>query len=128
MGNLVGDGKAVNVTCPAGDLFHGDLYRISNWTGFLLNDCLTAATDRTRAMEVAVNRVWEIKMPAALNPAVGDLLSWSTGVGTFKRGDTDLVALAASGSQGPVIKVLKAKNAAGYATVMLVGQGSEAHA
>lgn len=128
MGNLAGDGKAVDVTCPAGDLFHGDLYRISGWTGFLLDDCLTAETDRARSMEVAWNRKWEIKMPAGLTPAVGDLLSWSTGVGTFKRGDTDLVANSTAGSQGPVVKVLKAKNAAGYATVMIVGQGSEAHA
>ena len=115
MGALVGDLKAVNVVVPAGDFFHGDLYRISTFSGFLINDCLTAATDRNRAMEIAVNRAWEIKLPGGLTPAVGDLLYWSSGAGT-KRGDTDLQA-AVQGNA--IVKVLKVKNAAGYATVTL---------
>ena len=127
MGNLIGDGKSVDVTVPAGVYSHGDLYRIGGWTGFLINDCPSAATDRKRAMEVAYNRIWSAKMPSGLTVVAGALYSWSTGTGD-KRGDTDLVANATAGSQGPVVKALTAKNANGYAQVMLVGQGSEAHA
>lgn len=127
MGHLIGDGKAVDVTVPAGTYSHGDLYRIGGWTGFLIDDCSATATDRKRAMEVAWNRIWNAKMPAGLTVVAGALYSWSTGTGD-KRGDTDLVALATAGSQGPVVKALGAKNANGYAQVMIVGQGSEAHA
>jgi hypothetical protein len=127
MGHLIGDGKAVNVTVPAGDYDHGDLYRIDGWSGFLINDCDTAATDRKRALEVAFNRIWNVKLPAGQNPAVGALLSWAAVSGT-QRGDTNLVALGTAASSGPVVKVVAAKNANGYAQVMLVGQGSEAHA
>lgn len=116
MGHLIGDKKAVDVVVPAGDFFHGDLYRISTFTGFLIDDCLTAATNRNRALEIAMNRSWKVKLPAGLNPAVGDLLDWSAGAGT-KRGDTDLIATAGA----PVVKVVAAKNAAGYAEVVLVG-------
>jgi hypothetical protein len=35
--------------------------------------------------------VWYVKLPAALNPAQGDVLYWTAGAG-FKRGDTDLAA------------------------------------
>lgn len=115
MGHLIGDQKAVDVVVPAGDFFHGDLYRISTFSGFLINDCLTAAVKRDRALEIAMNRGWKVKLPGGLTPAVGDLLYW-TAAGTTKRGDTDLQA----GVQGPpIVKVVKAKNAAGYAQVVL---------
>lgn len=117
MGHLIGDKKAVDVVVPAGDFFHGDLYRISTFSGFLINDCLTAATARSRALEIAMNRAWKVKLPAALTPAVGDLLYWTAGAGT-KRGDTDLSATVAG---PPIVKVVTAKNASGYAEVVLVG-------
>jgi hypothetical protein len=117
MGNLRGDLKAVNVVVPAGDFNHGDLYRINTFSGFLINDCLTAAVDRNRAMEIAMNRMWEVKLPGALAPAVGDLLYWTAGAGT-KRGDTDLAAAVVG---PPIVKVVKAKNANGYASVVLCG-------
>ncbi len=116
MGNLIGDAKAVDVVVPAGTYDHGDLYRISGFTGFLLNDCTAAATNRGRALEIALNRRWNIKLPGALTPAVGDLLYWTAGAGT-KRGDTDLTA-AVTGT--PVVKVCATKDADGYAEVILV--------
>lgn len=128
MGHLIGDKKAVNVTVPAGDYSHGDLYRINGFTGFLINDCPTAATDRSRALEIAMNRAWKIKLPSGLDPAVGDHLDWSAGTGV-KRGDTDLVAAAAAAAGPPAVpssagvcKVVTAKNAAGYAEVILTDQ------
>lgn len=120
MGHLIGDKKAVNVTVPAGNFLHGDLYRIGLFSGFLINDCLTAATDRARALEIAVNRAWKVLLPAGLTPAAGDLLYWTAGTGV-KRGDTDLAA-AVNGA--PVCKVVTVKNAAGYAEVVLAGQGA----
>jgi hypothetical protein len=116
MGHLIGDGKAVNVTVPAGVYDHGDLFRINNWSGFLINSVTSAATARNRALEVSVNRIWNVKFPAGLTPAVGDLLYWTAGAGT-KRGDTDLSATVAG---PPVVKVVAAKNTAGYCQVMLV--------
>lgn len=116
MGHLIGDKKAVDVVVPAGDFFHGDLYRLTTFNGFLINDCLTAAVDRNRALEIAMNRSWKVKLPGALTPAVGDLLYWTAGAGT-KRGDTDLSAVVAG---APVVKVISAKNANGYAEVILV--------
>jgi hypothetical protein len=116
VGHLIGDKKAVDVVVPAGDFFHGDLYRITTFSGFLINDCLTAAADRNRALEIALNRAWKVKFPAGLTPAVGDVLYWTAGAGT-KRGDTDLSATVAG---APVCKVVTAKNAAGYAEVVLI--------
>lgn len=115
MGHLIGDKKAVDVVVPAGDFFHGDLYRIATFCGFLINDCLTAAVVRSRALEIAMNRSWKVKLPGALAPAVGDLLYWTAGAGT-KRGDTDLAAAVVG---APVCKVITAKNANGYAEVIL---------
>lgn len=115
MGNLRGDLKAVNVTVPAGTFSHGDLYRINTFSGFLINDCAAAATDRARSLEIAMNRAWEVLLPGGLTPAVGDLLYWTAGAGV-KRGDTDLAAAVVG---PPIVKVVKAKNASGYAQVTL---------
>lgn len=127
MGHLIGDGKAIDVTFPAGVGNHGDLYRIDGWTGFLINDVAVGDTDRKRALEVAVNRIWNIKIPANLNPSVGDHLQWEQGVG-FKKGEDDLILATdpawAGGLDPGVCKVVKAKNTAGYAQVMLTVQQS----
>lgn len=120
MGHLIGDKKAIDITFPAatvGD--HGDLFRVNGFTGFLINDITAAATNRGRALEIALNRAWKIKLPAALNPAVGTNLKWSAGAG-FKRGDTDLIAGGAL--EAGVCKVVTAKNADGYAEVVLTQQ------
>lgn len=116
MGHLIGDKKAVDIVVPAGDFNHGDLYRISTFSGFLINDSLTAATDRARSLEIALNRAWKIKMTAAISPAVGDLLYWTAGAGT-KRGDTDLTATPTG---APIVKCCSTKNANGYVEVVLV--------
>lgn len=124
MGHLIGDKKAVDIQFPAatvGD--HGDLFRVNGFTGFLINDITAAAVNRGRALEIALNRAWKVKLPAALAPAVGDHLTWSAGTG-FKRGDTDLVA-AGAGVVG-VCKVVTAKNADGYAEVILTAQAPTA--
>jgi hypothetical protein len=127
MGYLVGDGKAVNVTFPAGVGNHGDLYRIDGWTGFLINDVAVDDTARVRALEVAQNRIWSIKLPSGQTPAVGDHLTWKQGVG-FMQGDTDLVPVgdeAYGGGVDPgVVKVVAVKNTNGYAQVMLTVQQS----
>lgn len=119
MGYLVGDGKAVDVVFPAGVGNHGDLYRINGWTGFLINDVAASDTARTRALEVAMNRIWSIKLPTGLDPDVGDHLAWADGLG-FMQGDMDLEVTTST--ELGVVKVVAAKNDNGYAQVMLVAQ------
>jgi hypothetical protein len=115
MGHLIGDKKAVDVVVPAGNYPHGDLFRINNFTGFMLNDCLTAHTDRNRSLEIALNRCWKVLTPV-IAPAVGDMLYWTAGAGT-KRGDADLTVTPTGLA---VAKVTHARNAAGYIGVILV--------
>jgi hypothetical protein len=118
---MLTDGKAIDVVAPAGTVNFGDLYRISGWTGFALDAIAVADTVRDLALEVS-ERVWKIKLPAGINPVVGDHLTWDA-VGTaFKLGDTNLV-IAGAGVLG-VCKVLIAKNANGYAAVRLTGQST----
>lgn len=112
MGHMLTDGKAVDVVAPAGQYDFGDLFRISLWTGIALDTIATADTVRDLALEVS-ERIWKVKLPGALTPAVGDLLYWTAGTGV-KRGDTDLSATV---NGTPACKVLIAKNAAGYAAV-----------
>lgn len=122
MGHLIGDKKAVNVTMPAGAFDHGDLFRVAGFTGFLINAVTAADTARVRALEIACNRAWKVKLPAGLTPAVGDRLSWASNtLATFQKGDTNLVTEGTASSDGPVVKVVTAKNAAGYAEVVLCG-------
>jgi predicted RecA/RadA family phage recombinase len=116
MGNLIGDLKAVDVIAPAGIINKGDLYRISEFTGFALSQVNAADTDRGFSLEIAMNRHWKVKVAAGINPAVGALLYWTAGAG-FKDGFLDLTA-AVTGA--PMVKVVEAKNAAGYLGVTLV--------
>lgn len=121
MGHLLTDGKAIDVVAPAGTINFGDLYRISGWTGIAMDAIAAGDTVRDLSLEVA-QRVWKIKIPAGINPVVGDHLAWDA-VGTaFKQGDTNLV-IAGAGVLG-VCKVLIAKNANGYAAVRLTQQGT----
>jgi hypothetical protein len=62
------------------------------------------------AFEMDTNAMYSVKFPAALSPAVGDVVYWTAGAG-FKRGDTDLAA-AVVGS--PAFKCLTTKNSSGY--------------
>lgn len=111
MGQKISDGKAFNAVAPTAQVINDyDLYRINGWNGAAVGAKDGTQTDRTMAFECDPAAIYSIKVPAALAPAVGDLLYWTAGAG-FKRGDTDLQA-AVQGS--PVFKVLGAKNAAGY--------------
>jgi hypothetical protein len=121
MGQLKTDGRATQggFTFPAGVITFGDLYRLNGWNGIALANIGSADTVRTADMEIAPDRIWYVKVPAGLNPALGDFLYWTAGAG-FKRGDTDLAA-AVVGS--PVAKVEEVKNANGYVAVRVLNVG-----
>jgi len=122
MGQLKHDGRATQngVTAPAAQaIVKGDLYRINNWNGFALKTIGASDTLRTLDLEIAPDRIWYIKLPAALSPVVGDPLYWTTGAG-FKRGDTDLSATVAG---APACKVEEVKDANGYAAVRCLNIG-----
>jgi Uncharacterized conserved protein (DUF2190) len=117
MGHKISDGKAIDIQAPAAQVMNkGDLYRVNGWTGIAMNTVLAADTDRGLALEVSSEHFWKVKLPAAVTPAVGDLLYWTAGAG-FKKGDTDLTATITGTA---VAKVLETKNANGYATVRVL--------
>jgi len=121
MGQLKHDGRATQggYTWPAGTYTFGELFRLNQWNGIILKTIAAADTVRVADMEIAPDRVWYIKLPAALSPAVGDYLYWTTGAGV-KRGDTDLAAAVVG---APVAKVDEAKDANGYAAVRVLNVG-----
>lgn len=122
MGQLKHDGRATQggYTAPGGQaITFGDLYRLNGWNHIALSNIGSADTVRSYGGEIAPDRVWYVKLPSGVNPAVGDYLYWTTGTG-FKRGDTDLTATV-TGS--PVAKVEEAKNANGYAAVRVLNVG-----
>lgn len=121
MGQLKHDGRATQggYTWPAGTYTFGELFRLNQWNGIILKTIAAADTVRVADMEIAPDRVWYVKLPAALSPAIGDVLYWTAGAGV-KRGDTDLAA-AVVGS--PVCKVEETKDANGYAAVRVLNLG-----
>lgn len=122
MGQLKTDGRATQggFTAPGAQaITYGDLYRINQWNGAALKTIGASDTDRSLDLEIAPDRIWYVKFPAALSPAVGDVVYWTAGAG-FKRGDTDLAA-AVVGS--PVAKVEEVKDANGYAAVRILNIG-----
>ena len=121
MGQLKSDGRASQggYTWPAGTFSFGDLYRLNGWNGICLRNIATTDTDRLVDMEFSSERIWYVKLPAALNPAVGDFLYWTAGAG-LKRGDADLTATV-TGS--PVCKVEETKDANGWAAVRVLNVG-----
>lgn len=121
MGQLKHDGRATlgGVTWPAGTINFGDLYRVNQWNGIAMKTIASGDTVRTSDMEIAPDRIWYVKFPAALAPAVGDVVYWTAGAG-FKRGDTDLSATVAG---SPACKVEEVKDAAGYAAVRVLNIG-----
>lgn len=121
MGQLKSDGVASQggYTWPAGVYTFGDLYRLNGWNGICLGNIAAADTVRVAGMEFSPARIWYVKLPAGVTPAVGDYLYWTAGAG-IKRGDTDL-AVAVVGA--PVCKVEEAKNANGYAAVRVLNVG-----
>lgn len=121
MGQLKSDGRATQggMTFPAGVITFGDLYRLNGWNGIALKAIAAADTVRTADMEISSERIWYVKLPAALTPALGDYLYWTAGAG-FKRGDTDLAAAVVG---APVCKVEEIKDAGGYAAVRVLNVG-----
>lgn len=122
MGQLKHDGRATQggVTAPAAQaITFGDLYRINGWNGIAMKTIGASDTIRTMDMEIAPDRIWYIKVPAAMSPAVGDYLYWTAGAG-FKRGDTDL-ATAVVGA--PVAKVEEVKDTNNFAAVRVLNVG-----
>lgn len=122
MGQLKHDGRATQngVSAPAAQaIVKGDLYRINGWTGFALKTIGASDTLRTLDLEIAPDRVWYVKLPAAVAPAIGDPLYWTAGAG-FKRGDTD-IQVAAAGA--PCAKVEEVKDANGYCAVRALNIG-----
>lgn len=111
MGQLKHDGRATQggVTFPAGVITFGDLYRVNNWNGIAMKSIAAADTVRTADMEIAPDRIWYVKVPAGINPAVGDPIYWTTGAG-FKRGDTDLQVAAQGSPCGKVEEVKDSNN------------------
>jgi len=121
MGQLKHDGRATQggYTWPAGTYTFGEMFRLNQWNGVILKTIAAADTVRVADMEIAPDRVWYIKLPAALNPAVGDYLYWTAGAGV-KRGDTDLAAAVVG---APVAKVDEVKDGNGYAAVRVLNVG-----
>jgi hypothetical protein len=122
VGQLKHDGRATQggFTAPAGQaLVFGDLYRLNGWNGIALSAIGASDTVRSLDFEIAPDRIWYVKLPAGVTPALGDVLYWTTGTG-FKRGDTDL---SASVLGSPACKVEEVKDANGYAAVRVLNNG-----
>src|SRR5262245_24315306 len=122
MGQLKHDGVATQggFAAPAATaITFGELYRINQWNGIALKAIGASDTLRNLDFEISPARVWYIKLPAALSPAIGDVIYWTTGAG-FKSGATDLSATV-SGS--PCAKVEEVKDANGYAGVRVLNIG-----
>jgi hypothetical protein len=123
MGRKISDGNAVDVVATAAQLIEkGELYRIDGWTGFAMDQIDAAEVDRGVALEVT-HSLWRVKVPVGTAAARGDFLNWTTGAG-FKRGSTDLAAIAApADGSTPILAVAKVeavRNSTGYATIRLV--------
>lgn len=121
MGQLKTDGRATQggYTWPAGTYTFGELFRLNGWNGVILKTIGAADTDRVADMEISPDRIWVVKLPAALSPALGDYVYWTAGAG-IKRGDTDLTATVTG---APVAKVEEVKDANGYAAVRVLNVG-----
>ena len=123
MGQKISDGKAPAVTFPASEVINDyDLYRVNGWNGCAIGALDADDTARTLAFEMDTNAVYSVKLPGALNPAVGAVLYWAT-PGSFQRGDTHLQAAPATAGDPPAFKVLATKNAAGYAQGRVLNNG-----
>lgn len=128
MGQLKHDGRATQggFAAPAAQaITFGDLFRINAWTGIALKTIGAADTLRTLDLEISSERIWYVKCPAAINPALGSFVYWTAGAG-FKRGDTDLVAAPATAGDAPVGKVEEVKDANGYIGIRVLNVGPAA--
>jgi hypothetical protein len=109
MGKKVSDGKTVNLTVPNGDATESyELYRINGINGICVTPVGASDTQRTVAFEVENNFIYEIHVPAGVNPAVGTDLYWST-PGSFQDGSQHLRTTPATQGDFPCFFVTKAR-------------------
>lgn len=110
MGRKVSDGKAINLTCPTSQVINDyDLYRINNINGVAIGTNDGVAT-KVMAFEIDTSTIYSVKVPAGINPRVGQDLFWAN-PDIFQRGDTNLVVEPAVSGDEPCFWVTKAKNA-----------------
>jgi hypothetical protein len=108
MGQLKSDGRAVDVTAPAGTFSFGELYRIDGWTGICMDSIASGDTVRKMALEVSSERIWYCVLPAGVTGARGDRLYWTAGAG-LKSGATDLTGTV-TGSTVAIVEEAKDGN------------------
>jgi hypothetical protein len=127
MGQLKHDGVATQngMTFPAGVITFGDLYRLNLWSGIAMKSIAAADTVRVADMEISSNRIWYVKVPVGINPAVGAFVYWTVGAG-FKRGDTDLQVTPATAGDFPCGKVEEAKDANAFMAIRVLNNGPSA--
>jgi len=124
MGQLKHDGRATQggVTFPAGIISFGDLYRVGGWNGIALDSLVAADTVRTMDMEISAERIWYVKIPAALAAVKGSLLYWADPT-VFQRGDTNLQATPATAGDAPACKVEEDVDANDYCAIRVLNDG-----
>jgi hypothetical protein len=122
MGYKVTDGKAIDTVAPgATAIVDGEIYRIAGWTGCAVGSKDTTQLDRNFSMETSAEFIHCVKLPAGWTPAVGDVGYWNaTARATFQKGDTHLQAAVTTAGDPPAVKVLRAKDANGYAYVRVI--------
>lgn len=127
MGQLKSDGKAINVTVPAGEVEFGELYSIgaafgTRWNGIALSPVASGDTKRDIAMEVS-ERIWYVELPAGVTGAKGTYLYW-TATGAFKTGSTDLTETATTTAPCAIVEEAKDANNIAGIRVLNVGPAS----
>jgi hypothetical protein len=114
VGQKISDGKAFDATAPGSEVINDyDLYRIASWNGAAIGAKDAVQADRTLAFECDTNAIYSIKIPGAINPAVGVFLYWANPA-IFQRGDTHLQLTPATAGDPPAFFTQSTKNAAGY--------------
>jgi hypothetical protein len=123
MGRKVTDGLSLDFAAPSSTLIEeGEIYRVDGITHFAITEVAAADADRSYAGDVS-EALYRCKVPVAVAAARGDYVGWTTGAG-FKKGDTDLAAIAQPAAGGvpalAVALVEGVRNSRGYATLKLV--------
>lgn len=120
MGRFIGDGKAVDVQAPAAThIEKGELYRITNFTGFAMDDIAADEVDKSVALERS-ERVWRVKVPVGTCATVGNFVKWTdTGGATFQSGALHILDDGAIGTLNTIGQVMAVRNSRGYADIKL---------
>jgi hypothetical protein len=98
------------------------LYRIEGWNGFAMDTISASDTLRNMALEVS-ERIWYVKLPAALTPVKGDILYWTSAAFTAGYADSSLDLTATVTAGAGAAKVEEIKDANGYAGVRALNGG-----